>query len=350
MNFGGLFDPEKKEARILELENRIADSSFWNQDNTESVIKELNELKESYQGVKRLKEKIEANLELLFLLREEPDEELGKSLQLEISNIEENLNKLHLELLLNGPYDDCDSILEIHPGAGGTESCDWANMLYRMYTRYCEKKNYKLELIDYQSGEEAGIKSVSMIVHGNKCYGYLKGEKGVHRLIRISPFDSNSRRHTSFASIDVTPIYQNQEIEVEIKETDIRVDVYRSSGKGGQGVNTTDSAVRITHFPTGIVVTCQNERSQIRNKEIAMTVLKNKIYQKEVEKKEQELKSLKGENVEINFGSQIRTYTMHPYSLVKDHRTNTETGNVTKVLDGDLDLFIEDYLKKGVES
>ncbi len=350
MNFGGLFDPEKKETRILELENKIADSSFWNQDNTESVIKELNELKESYQGVKRLKEKIEANLELLFLLREEPDEDLKKSLQIEISSIEEELSKLHLELLLNGPYDDCDSILEIHPGAGGTESCDWANMLYRMYTRYCEKKNYKLELIDYQNGEEAGIKSVSMIVHGNKCYGYLKGEKGVHRLIRISPFDSNSRRHTSFASIDVTPIYQNQEIEVEIKETDIRVDVYRSSGKGGQGVNTTDSAVRIIHFPTGIVVTCQNERSQIRNKEIAMTVLKNKIYQKEVEKKEQELKSLKGENTEINFGSQIRTYTMHPYSLVKDHRTNTETGNVTKVLDGDLDLFIEDYLKKGVES
>ncbi len=252
-----------------------------------------------------------------------------------------------MQLLLNGPYDDCDIILEIHPGAGGTESCDWAYMLYRMYTRYFEKQHYKVEVIDYQDGEEAGLKSVSLLVHGNKCYGYLKGEKGVHRLIRISPFDANSRRHTSFASVDITPLYQDKDIEVEVKDTDIRIDVYRSSGKGGQGVNTTDSAVRITHFPTGIVVTCQNERSQIRNKEIAMTVLKNKIYQKEIEKREQELKSIKGESSDINFGSQIRTYTMHPYSLVKDHRTGTETGNVSKVLDGDISLFIEDYLRKG---
>lgn len=350
MNYGGLFDPKVKKQQIEELEQKIAEPNFWDNKDVSEVIGRLNNLKENYQGMKRLKEQVDSNVEMLFYLKETPDMELQNSLEQELSSIQEEFSTFHLELLLNGPYDNCDSILEIHPGAGGTESCDWANMLYRMYTRYCEKKNYKVELIDYQNGEEAGIKSVSMMIHGEKCYGHLKGEKGVHRLIRISPFDSNSRRHTSFASIDITPLYQSQEVEVEIKDTDIRVDVYRSSGKGGQGVNTTDSAVRITHFPTGIVVTCQNERSQIRNKEIAMTVLKNKIYQKEVEKKEQELKALKGENTEINFGSQIRTYTMHPYSLVKDHRTNTETGNVTKVLDGDLDLLIEDYLKWSVES
>lgn len=213
--------------------------------------------------------------------------------------------------------------------------------------RYCEKKGYKIDVIDYQDGEEAGIKSVSIMIHGENAYGYLKHEKGVHRLIRISPFDSNSRRHTSFASVDITPIYDDNS-DFEIKESDIRIDIYRSSGHGGQGVNTTDSAVRITHIPTKIVVTCQNERSQIRNREIALNVLKNKLYQLELEKKEQELLNIKGENKDINFGSQIRTYTMHPYSLVKDHRTNTEDSNVIKVLDGELDKFINDNLKKGV--
>ena len=215
-------------------------------------------------------------------------------------------------------------------------------------TRWCEKNNKKIEMLDYQDGEEAGIKSVSFIVHGNNSYGYLKNEKGVHRLIRISPFDSNSRRHTSFASIDITPLYNNVEIDIEIKDSDIRVDTYCASGHGGQGVNTTPSAVRITHFPSKIVVTCQNERSQIRNKETCMTVLKNKLYQLEVERREKELKNIKGENTEINFGSQIRTYTMCPYTLVKDHRTNTENTNVDKVLDGDIDKFIYDNLKLGV--
>ena len=221
-------------------------------------------------------------------------------------------------------------------------------MLYRMYTRWCEKSNKKIEMLDYQDGEEAGIKSVSFIVHGLNSYGYLKNEKGVHRLIRISPFDSNSRRHTSFASIDITPLYNESDVDIEIKDSDIRVDTYCASGHGGQGVNTTPSAVRITHFPSKIVVTCQNERSQIRNKETCMTVLKNKLYQLEVEKRERELKSIKGENTEINFGSQIRTYTMCPYTLVKDHRTNTENANVDKVLDGDIDKFIYDNLKLGV--
>ena len=283
---------------------------------------------------------------MLLLLKESPDKDLFEVLLSETKEIENLIEEISLILLLNGPYDDCDCILEIHPGAGGTESCDWANMLYRMYTRYFDKKNYRYEVIDNQAGEEAGIKSVSVIVHGINSYGYLKAEKGVHRLIRISPFDSNSRRHTSFASIDVTPLYQKKDIEIEVRDSDIRVDVYRSSGKGGQGVNTTDSAVRITHLETGIVVTCQNERSQIRNKEIALEVLKNKLYQRQLEERQKELSTIKGDNADINFGSQIRTYTMHPYSLVKDHRTGTETGNVDKVLDGDIDMFITDYLKK----
>ena len=219
-------------------------------------------------------------------------------------------------------------------------------MLYRMYTRWCEKKNYKIEVIDSQPGEEVGIKSLTMFVKGMNAFGYLKNEKGVHRLVRISPFDSNARRHTSFASIDVTPLIENSDIKIEINPSDIRVDVYRSSGCGGQGVNTTDSAVRITHFPTKIVVTCQNERSQIQNKEKAMEVLKSKLYQLEMEKRNNELKELKGNQNDINFGSQIRSYVMCPYSMVKDHRTNVETSNVDKVLDGDIDLFINASLKE----
>ena len=235
--------------------------------------------------------------------------------------------------------------MEIHPGAGGTESCDWANMLYRMYIRWCEKKGYKYEVVDEQKAEVAGIKSVSLIIHGMYSYGYLKHEKGVHRLVRISPFDSNSRRHTSFASVDITPYIKTEDIDITVQPNDIRIDVYRSSGCGGQGVNTTDSAVRITHIPTKIVVTCQNERSQIQNKEKAMEILKNKLYQLEIEKKKNQMRELKGEQSDINFGSQIRNYVMCPYSLVKDLRTNIETSNVDKVLDGDIDLFITGNLK-----
>lgn len=219
-------------------------------------------------------------------------------------------------------------------------------MLFRMYARWCDKKNFTYEIIYEQPGEEVGIKSISFLVKGIHSFGYLKNERGVHRLVRISPFDSNARRHTSFASVEVTPFLEQSNIDIEIKETDIRIDVYRSSGNGGQGVNTTDSAVRITHFPSKIVVTCQNERSQIQNKEKAMEILKNKLYQQEQEKREQEMKSLKGEQMDINFGSQIRSYVMHPYSMVKDHRTNIETSNVGKVLDGDIDFFMEENLKR----
>ena len=316
--------------------------NFWEDSNkATSIIDEVNNLKKIVERIGNLKNKIESNLELL----NSNDNEFIELVTSEVDDIKNELDDLEIFVLLNGPYDKYNAVLEIHPGAGGTESCDWANMLYRMYTRWCEKHNYKYEIIDEQKGEEAGIKSVSMIIYGMNVFGYLKNEKGVHRLVRISPFDSNARRHTSFASVDVTPYIVNEDIDIEIRPNDIRVDVYRSSGCGGQGVNTTDSAVRITHIPTKIVVTCQNERSQIQNKEKALEVLKNKLYQLEIEKKEKELKLLKGEQADINFGSQIRNYVMHPYSLVKDLRTNVETSNVEKVLDGDIDLFINSCLK-----
>ena len=350
MIYGGHFDPNEKKLRIQSLQNEMNNPNFWDdKKHSEEVLSELNFLKSKITKVEELKNKIESNLELIEILKQDSDEDMYQLIESDIKIIGLNLENIELELLLNGPYDKCDCILEIHPGAGGTESCDWASMLYRMYTRWCEKNDKKIELLDYQDGEEAGIKSVSFIVHGLNSYGYLKNEKGVHRLIRISPFDSNSRRHTSFASIDITPLYNNVEIDIEIKDSDIRIDTFCASGHGGQSVNTTPSAVRITHFPSKIVVTCQNERSQIRNKETCMSVLKNKLYQLEVERREKELKSIKGENTEINFGSQIRTYTMCPYTLVKDHRTNTENASVDKVLDGDIDKFIYDNLKLGVK-
>ena len=316
--------------------------NFWDDSNkATSIIDEVNNLKKIVERISNLKNKVESNIDLL----NSEDDEFIELVTSEVDNIKNELGDLEIFVLLNGPYDKYNAVLEIHPGAGGTESCDWANMLYRMHTRWCEKHNYKYEIIDEQKDEEAGIKSVSMIIYGMNIFGYLKNEKGVHRLVRISPFDSNARRHTSFASVDVTPYIVNEDIDIEIKPNDIRVDVYRSSGCGGQGVNTTDSAVRITHLPTKIVVTCQNERSQIQNKEKALEVLKNKLYQLEIEKKEKELKELKGEQADINFGSQIRNYVMHPYSLVKDLRTNVETSNVEKVLDGDIDLFINSCLK-----
>ena len=284
---------------------------------------------------------------MLNELKNEDDKEMFSLIETENVEIKKELEELEINILLNGPYDKLNAVLELHSGAGGTEACDWANMLYRMYMRWCKKKGYKTEVIDIQDGDEAGIKSASIIVKGINVYGYLKNEKGVHRLVRLSPFDSNNRRHTSFASVDVTPLFENDDIDIEINPNDLRIDVYRSSGCGGQGVNTTDSAVRITHLPTKIVVTCQNERSQIQNKERAMEVLKNKLYQLEIEKRDQNLKEIKGNVMDINFGSAMRSYVMHPYSLVKDNRTSTETSNVLKVLDGDIDMFINDNLKKG---
>ena len=275
------------------------------------------------------------------------DQEIVEQIEESITNLPERLEKLNMLLLLSGPYDKNNCIIDIHSGAGGTEACDWALMLYRMYTRWCEKKSYKIEILDYQAGDEAGIKSASLLIKGPNAYGYLKNEKGVHRLVRLSPFDSNNRRHTSFASVEVTPDIK-KDIDIEIDEKDLKIDVYRSTGAGGQGVNTTDSAVRITHLPTKIVVTCQNERSQIQNKEHAIQVLKTKLLILEEEKQSQELNNIKGDLQNIDFGSQIRSYVMHPYSMVKDHRTNIETSAVSKVLDGDIDLFIEENLKRGI--
>lgn len=323
--------------------------NFWDdKNNSEKVINTLNSIKSKIDKTKEIKEKIETNLEMLDMIKEEYDEEIKTLLIDDIEKLNQKIEELEIQLLLNNEYDKNDAILEIHPGAGGTESCDWANMLKRMYLRWFEKKGFKYEIIDELPNEEAGIKSFTVIVKGENAYGYLKNEKGVHRLIRISPFDSGGRRHTSFAAILVTP-YFNQNVDIDIKDTDLRIDIYRSSGHGGQGVNTTDSAVRITHLPTKIVVTCQNERSQIKNKETALQVLKNKLYQIKLEEQKNKINDINGNQMDINFGSQIRTYTMCPYSLVKDHRTNTEEANVDKVLDGEIDKFIYDNLKEGMK-
>lgn len=300
----------------------------------------MNLLKDEYNKTKDLLDEIQNNIELLEIV--EPNE--LELIEQELNTIDKTYNELELYLLLNGEYDKNDCILEVHSGAGGTEACDWAEMLYRMYLRYLDRNNYKYELISYLEGEEAGIKSVSIKITGSFPYGYLKGEKGVHRLVRLSPFDAAHKRHTSFASVDITPVFNNNS-DIEINEKDLKIDVYRSSGAGGQHVNTTDSAVRITHLPTKIVVTCQNERSQLQNREVALSILKGKLKLLEIEKKEKELNSIKGENTNIEFGSQIRSYVMHPYSMVKDHRTNYETSNVLGVLDGEIDEFIKSYLK-----
>ena len=346
--YGGRFDPIEKKKKIASLEEITKDVNFWNDKNRSTeVINELNDLKNSLESVSSLKDSISNNLEMLKELKNNSDSELEELLEQELLDLEIRMDKVEIDELLNGPYDKLSAIIEIHPGAGGTESMDWASMLFRMYTRWANDKGYKLEILDKEDGEEAGLKSVTFIVKGGNAYGYLKNEIGVHRLVRISPFDSNARRHTSFASVEVTPLFDNNKVNIEVKESDLKIDVYRSSGAGGQHVNTTDSAVRITHLPTKIVVTCQNERSQIQNREKALEILKNKLYQLELEKRDSEMKAIKGEQKEINFGSQIRSYVMCPYTLVKDHRTNTENVNVDKVLDGDIDMFINDNLKRG---
>lgn len=320
-------------------------SNFWtNQTDANKIITEANEIKNIKNELDRLFKLINEKKEEMNLLNDEYDEDLKQIIENELIYLEKEIDTFEIQTLLSGEYDNSNCILEIHSGAGGTESCDWVNMLYRMYIRWCEANEYKYELIDLQQGEEVGFKNVSILVKGSYAYGYLKSEKGVHRLVRISPFDSNKRRHTTFASVEVIPEFDNK-IEVDLKEEDLKIDVYRSSGAGGQSVNTTDSAVRITHLPTKIVVTCQNERSQLKNKEKAMQILKNKLYLLDMEIKENELSKLRGTHKDINFGSQIRSYVMHPYSMVKDHRTLTETSDVEKVLDGDINKFIEDYLR-----
>ena len=298
----------------------------------------------------RLAEQYQSSLGDLAALMElqGEGEDVTSDLQEEFSRLEESLSETELQTLLSGPHDRNDSIVTIHPGAGGTESQDWAEMLLRMYLRWAEKRGYRTEVTDYQAGEEAGIKSVTFLVEGEFAYGYLSSEIGVHRLVRISPYDAAGRRHTSFASVFVTPEVE-EEIDIVIDEKDLRIDTYRSSGAGGQHVNVTDSAVRITHNPSGIVVQCQNERSQHRNKTTAMKILKSRLYELEMEKKRKELDQLEDGKAEIAWGSQIRSYVLHPYRLVKDHRTKVEIGDVDSVLNGQLDSFINEYLKKKSE-
>ncbi|MCF7923882.1 MAG: peptide chain release factor 2 [Candidatus Izimaplasma sp.] len=335
-------DIVKTKKELKDLEDLTIRPDFWSDnDKAQKIISEINELKDLVSDYNRLidiYETIDLSIELL-----------NESEKVDLNEIErlvkefERLSKTYtLKLLLNEEYDKFNAIIEFHPGAGGTESQDWAEMLFRMYKRYADKKSYGFKVLDYLDGDEAGLKSATVLVSGKYAYGYLKAESGVHRLVRISPFDSSGRRHTSFASVKVYPEIDDS-IEIDIDENDLRIDTYRSSGKGGQGVNTTDSAIRITHLPTNIVVTCQNERSQIQNRETALKVLKGKLYNLELEKKHEEIAKFHDSKLNA-FGSQIRSYVFHPYTMVKDHRTNFETGNGDKVLDGDLDDFIFAYL------
>lgn len=344
--FGGLFDLDEKTKKLNLLEKEYNNPEFWNdRKQAEEKIKEINHLKEIINPVLIIKD----NIEFLSLYDDFSLKEENNNLSEQYQQIYEETLKLLKEqetvAFLGEEFDGKNAIFEIHAGAGGTESQDWAQMLLRMYLRYFDKKGFKYELIDEQPGEEVGIKSVSYIVKGSYAYGYLKSEKGVHRLVRLSPFDANNRRHTSFAAVEVIPEFDN-DIDINIDDSDIRVDVYRSSGAGGQGVNTTDSAVRITHIPTGIVVTCQNERSQIKNKEIALQVLRSKLYALKQKENQDKINSIKSNNSNIEFGSQIRSYVLHPYSMVKDHRTGYETSNVDKVLNGYIDEFVDSYLRK----
>lgn len=295
--------------------------------------KEITKYKELDAELKNIDELISLN-----------DDTLLNDINSELHTLETAIDELSTVTLLNQKYDACACYLEIHPGAGGTESCDWADMLKRMYLRFCEKNNFDVTILDEQKGEEAGIKSLTLQITGDYPYGYFKSEKGVHRLVRISPFDSNSRRHTSFASVSVTPLFENTN-EIEINEKDLKIDVYHSSGAGGQSVNTSDSAVRVTHLPTKTVVTCQNERSQLKNKEQAMEILKNKLYEKKVLEEEAKIQAIKGPISDINFGSQIRNYVLEPYTLVKDARTGYETSDASSVLDGSILEFMLAYLK-----
>ena len=322
----------------------MIDASFWNDSDTANkLVVEVKKLKDIVNNIDTIHNDIKGNLELI---EESSDYEILLLAENELTYLNAVVDKLELETYLSSEYDDANAIIEIHAGAGGTESCDWANMLYRMYSRYATSNGYKLEELDRQEGDEAGIKSVMFQINGSMAYGYLKGEKGVHRLVRISPFDSNKRRHTSFASVDVMPEI-DKNIDVEINDSDIRVDIYRSSGPGGQGVNTTDSAVRITHIPTGIVVTCQNERSQIRNKDKAMEVLKNKLYLLEIEKQNNKINDIKGEQLSNGWGSAKRSYVMCPYTMVKDSDSGYETSGVDKILDGEIEEMLVANLKVG---
>lgn len=321
---------------------------FWdNNDQAQKTISELNGIKSLVDKIGELDSAYEDLQVMLELVVEEGDESMIPDLYNSVQELKKQFESFELQLLLSDEYDKNNAILELHPGAGGTESQDWASMLLRMYTRWAESHGFKVETLDYLPGDEAGIKSVTLLIKGHNAYGYLKSEKGVHRLVRISPFDASGRRHTSFVSCSVLPEIEDDH-EVEIRSEDLKIDTYRSSGAGGQHINTTDSAVRITHLPTGIVVTCQAERSQIKNRERAMKMLAARLFELRREEQEKTIAAIQGEQKDIAWGSQIRSYVFHPYSMVKDHRTNAEVGNVQAVMDGEIDIFIDAYLRSSL--
>lgn len=340
-----LFDIAEKKRELESLEAMTLEQDFWN-DSKESgkVLAKIKSLKDIVSNYSKIYDEVVNLIEMTDLVMADFDEDLKKEILNNTKLASDKVEKLELQTFLSGKYDKNNAIVTIHPGAGGTESQDWAEMLYRMYTRWAGKSNYQVNEVDFLEGDEAGIKSVTFEVIGENAYGYLKGEMGVHRLVRISPFDSNSRRHTSFASVEVLPEITD-DIELDINPDDLRVDTYRASGAGGQHVNKTSSAVRITHIPTNIVAQCQSERSQIQNRETAMKMLKSKLLDLKEKEQKEKIEDLKGVQRDIAWGSQIRSYVFCPYTLVKDHRTNYEVGNVQAVMDGDLDGFIESYLK-----
>ena len=343
------FDVENKEKELKELESKTTENDFWNDtENSSKVLKQINSLKSKVEGFKKLNNELNNLLEMSELLEAEEDEELAKELLKSTYTLEKDIEKLEITTLLSGKYDNNNAILTIHPGAGGTEAQDWAEMLYRMYTRWANANGYEVKELDYLEGDEAGLKSVTFSVNGDYAYGYLKGEMGVHRLVRISPFDAGGRRHTSFASVEVLPEITD-DIELNINPDDIKMDVYRASGSGGQHINKTSSAVRLTHIPTGIIVACQTERSQFQNRDTAMKMLKSKLLNLKEKEQKDTIDELKGIQMDIAWGSQIRSYVFCPYTLVKDHRTNYEVGNVQAVMDGDLNGFIDSYLKKNLK-
>ena len=339
------FDVANKEKELAELEKQTTQNEFWSDaENSSKVLKKITSLKNKVNNFKKVKSELDNLVDMNGLLQLEEDEALAKELLHNTFELEKEIDKLEITTLLSGKYDINNAIITIHPGAGGTEAQDWAEMLYRMYTRWANANGYEVKELDYLDGEEAGLKSVTFLVSGDYSYGYLKGEMGVHRLVRISPFDAGGRRHTSFASVEVLPEIA-EDIEVDINPDDLRIDTYRASGAGGQHVNKTSSAIRITHIPTNIVVACQSERSQIQNRETAMKMLKSKLINLKEKEQKEKIEDLKGVQMDIAWGSQIRSYVFCPYTLVKDHRTNYEVGNVQAVMDGDLNGFMDAYLK-----
>ena len=345
-NLGGLFDVAEKEIQIGRLERLAGAPDLWEDPQAaQKVMQDITTLKgpvEQYHGLKNRRDDIWALWELGM---EENDDSVQVELEAEIRELKHDIEQLQLSLMLSGEYDANNAILTLHAGAGGTEAQDWAQMLLRMYVRWAERNHYKVETLDFQDGDEAGVKSATLMISGRNAYGYLKAEKGVHRLVRISPFDANARRHTSFAAIDVMPEIDDS-VEIEIRPEDLKVDTFRAGGAGGQHINKTDSAVRMTHLPTGVIVQCQNERSQIQNREQCMRLLRARLFELEQERQAAEKAEIAGDYQKIEWGSQIRSYVFHPYSMVKDHRTSFETGNVQAVMDGELDGFIEAYLKQ----